>query len=422
VAAFALAGAVVLLLVGVAGVIVLRRIGTAEAMREAENVAAVAARVVQRRISDGLIRGDVDSLLPIDALVNAGVLKEPIVRVKIRNQNGKVLYSDETSLIGKRFELDGPELEALSRRGVTVVESDPQAPGNQFEQDLGPLLEVSVPVETPKGRLLLFQAYLRFDSIAASGQRLWVAFLPVLAIALVALALLQIPLAYRLGRQIQSSQQDRERLMQRAIESSDVERRRIAADLHDGLVQQLAGLSMSLSAQADRFGSDDPAAAEALRDAAGKTRRHVRLLRSALMGIYPPTMERAGLSAALSDLATPLNEGGVRTTVDIPDGLDLPKEVELLMFRVSQEALRNITQHSQAQSAHVSVSTGDGMAALEVSDDGVGFSEEQAAAAQADGHFGLKLLGDLAKDADGNLEVNSTPGEGTMIRLEVPLR
>jgi signal transduction histidine kinase len=269
---------------------------------------------------------------------------------------------------------------------------------------------------------LLFQAYLRFESVAASARKLWTAFLPVLAVALVALALLQLPLGYRLARRVRESQRERERLLRRAIEASDVERRRIAADLHDGLVQQLVGLSMSLSAGADSLEERDPAAAATLREAGAHARQDVRSLRSALMGIYPPSLHRTGLASALSDLTAPLATAGLATTLDVPEDLDLPADMESLLFRASREAIRNVSTHARAARVYVRVGTDDGRAVLLVEDDGVGFSEPHEEAARADGHLGLSLLGDLARDAGGSLDVASTPGAGTRVRLEVPLR
>ena len=111
---------------------------------------------------------------------------------------------------------------------------------------------------TPGGEVLLFQASIPRDAVSASAEQLWRAFLPVLAVALVALALVQIPLALRLARQVRASQEERELLVRRAIESSDLERRRIAGNLHDGPIQQLAGLSMSLAATADAVAPTDP--------------------------------------------------------------------------------------------------------------------------------------------------------------------
>lgn len=419
---FALSGLVALLLVGVGGVLILRRIGTTEAYREAEKVAVVASRIVEQRLTGGILRGTSNSLLAIDALVNGGVLTDPIVRVKIRDSSGTILYySDAPELIGTAYPLDADEIEALRTGGIASEQVDPSLPENELEAGLGPLVQVSLPVSTPQGTDLLFQASLPFDSVAASGRELWTAFLPVLAVALAALAVLQIPLAFRLARRVRDSQEDRERLLRRAIDASDLERRRISSDLHEGLVQQLAGLSMSLAARADSLNGADTAAAETLREGAAATRQGVRSLRSALMGIYPPTVQRAGLPAALSDLTAPLAAEGVAADVDVPPDLALPPEVESLMFRAAQEAIRNVSTHARAGRVRLRVSRDDGLAVLEVEDDGMGFVAERSSEARAEGHLGLTLLDDLAHDAGATVQVSSTPGEGTRVRMEVPV-
>jgi signal transduction histidine kinase len=420
--AFALAGLVVLVLVGVGGVLVLRRIGTDEAFRQAEQVATIASGIVERRLGNGIVRGSAESLLRLDELVNGGVLTDPIVRIKLRDADGTILYySDAPELIGTEGALDDEELEALETGEPATEQVDLSLPENELERGFGPLLQVSRRVRTPDGTDLLLQVSMRFESVAASGRELWSAFLPVLAVALVVLALLQIPLAFRLARRVRESQRDRERLLGRAIEASDLERRRIAADLHEGLVQQMAGVSMSLAAKADALGDTDPEAAELLRDGAATTRQGVRSLRSALLGIYPPSVRRAGLSAALSDLAAPFAAEGVETDVRVPDGLALPEEVEALLFRAAQEAFRNVRAHAGARTVRASVSNGDGRVVLEVEDDGAGFTDQQASNARADGHLGLPLLRDLAQEAGATIDVSSTPGEGTRVRLEVPL-
>jgi signal transduction histidine kinase len=404
------------------GVLVLRRVGTTQAYREAEKVALVAQRIVERRLTDGILTGSAESLLPLDRLVFDGVLADPIVRVKIRDPDGTILYySDEPGLIGTSSPLDDVERRVLATGDVATEQVDLSLPENERERGLGPLLQVSLPISTTEGHELLFQASLRFESVATSGRELWSAFLPVLAIALLALALVQIPLAYRLARRVRESQRDRERLLRKAIEASDLERRRIASDLHDGVVQQLAGLSMSLAAGADSLEATEPSAARTLHEGADSARQGVRSLRSALMGIYPPNVQRAGLSAALSDLTAPTSVEGVETVVDVPADLDLPPEVESLLFRAAQEAIRNVAAHANARTAHLRVSRADGAAVLEVEDDGVGFAPERMSQARADGHLGLALLEDLATEAGGTVDVRSTPGAGTRVRLEVPV-
>jgi len=418
---FALSGTVVLMLVGVAGVVVLQRVGEAEAMRQAKDLTSVAARaVVQPRLTNGVVRGDAASLAAIDALVVEGVLRDPIVRVKLWAPDGTIVYSDVPELIGERFDLGADEQGALRTGTIEADVSDLTKPENRFERDFGELLEVYLPIRTPSGDPLLFEAYLLSDSVTASAQQLWRAFLPVLATALVVLALLQIPLAYRLAARVRAGQLDRERLLQRAIDASDLERRRIAGDLHDGPVQQLAGVSMSLAAAADRSEPDDPEAAASLRDAAERTRQGMRSLRSSLMGIYPPTLERAGLPAALEDLTAPLAGYGIDVDLDL-DAADLPPQTETLLFRAAQEAIRNVTAHAEATHVRLRLARDGEIARLEIADDGKGFEPDRAGAARAEGHMGLRLLANLAGDAGGSLDVDSTPGRGTAVRLEVPL-
>jgi two-component system, NarL family, sensor kinase len=414
-----MSGLVVLALVGFAGVVVMRRLGTEQAIRQAERIALVAGHgVVEPRLTEGILRGDSASLLAIDELVSGGVIRGPIARVTIQDADGRVLYADQPDAIGSTIELRASEREALRTGSATTSESDEQEPGGGFP-DLGPLLEVSLPVTTPGGEILLFQAFIPRDAVSASAEQLWRAFLPVLAVALVALALVQIPLALRLARQVRASQEERELLVRRAIESSDLERRRIAGDLHDGPIQQLAGLSMSLAATADSVAPSDPAAAP-LREAAAAARRSVRVLRSALMGIYPPNLRRAGLATALTDLSAPLAELGIATEMDVPPDLDLPPDVEALLYRASREALRNVERHSRAERVRVRVRSQNGVALLEVEDDGIGFPSERGGPARADGHIGLPLLRDIAGDTGGTLVVDSAEGGGTKVRMEVP--
>jgi two-component system, NarL family, sensor kinase len=419
--AFALSGMVVLVLVGIGSVLVMRRLGTREALRQAERIAVVAGRgVVEPRLTDGILRGDSSSLLAIDAIVSGGVIRGPIERVLIRDARGRIVYSDEPELIGSHVTLDRRETDALRTGSAVTDEADTAELERRFERDLGPLLEVSLPVTTPAGRSLLFQAYLPRDSVTASAEQLWRAFLPVLAIALLALAVVQIPLALRLARQVRASQEERELLLRHAIESSDLERRRIAGDLHDGPVQELAGLSMTLAAAADRVAPTDPAAAP-LRESAGAMRRSVRVLRSALMGLYPPNIERVGLRSALADLAAPLVEKGIATDIDVTDDEAIPPEVESLLFRASREAFRNIERHARASRVDVRVRREGDTALLEVRDDGIGFRYEDGGPDRSNGHIGLPLLRDLTADAGGSLEVASADGRGTTIRVEVPL-
>lgn len=210
-------------------------------------------------------------------------------------------------------------------------------------------------------------------------------------------------------------------LLVRAVEASDDERRRIAADLHDGVVQDLAGISYSLSAAAGSADRQIPSATRSiLQDAASGTRDSMRRIRSLLVEIHPPSLRATGLEAALGDLLTPLAGRGIETSLDVADGLNLDDDTEQLFYRGTGEAIRNVERHAGASHLAVRVGTRDGWARLEVADDGVGFTQEDRDRSRADGHVGLSLLEELAARMGGSLEVRSTPGEGTTFSLEVP--
>jgi two-component system NarL family sensor kinase len=413
---FALLGLLVLVLVGVTGVLVLRRLATQQAISQARDFTAFAASVVERRLDDGLLTGDAEASLAVATVVTA-VLDDPVVRVKIWTADGQIVYSDESDLIGERYELGEDELEAIEQEGgVTAEVSDLSRPENRFERRYGDLVEVYTSIETPGGERLLFETYQRSSSIEASEGDLLATFAPVLVVALLAFAAIEIPLAWVLARRVRGAQLDRERFLQRAIDASDRERRRIAGDLHDGPVQDLAGLAMRLSAAAERSsGPESPA----LDEAAAATRASIRTLRSAVVGVYPPNLQQAGLGPALSDLTARLQQEGLEVSLELSEAGFGP-EVDALLYRACQEALRNVEAHAHASRVRVAVRREDARAVLEVTDDGRGVGPAEVARARGEGHMGLQILEELVRDAGGTLRVAPADGGGTVVRVEAP--
>ena len=154
-------------------------------------------------------------------------------------------------LIGKVFPLGSDELATLRGGGTQADESDLSRAENTTERGFTRLLEVYVGIRGPQGTRLLYEDYERSSTISASSKRQWMSLLPALLGALIILYLVQVPLAYSLARRLRARQREREALLRRAIDASDMERRRIAADLHDSTVQRLAGVSLSLAASAN---------------------------------------------------------------------------------------------------------------------------------------------------------------------------
>jgi two-component system, NarL family, sensor kinase len=416
---FAASGLVAVLLVALASVYVFRRAGERESIRNARRVTElIASTVIQPRLRDSIVGGDSAAIQALDPVVKRNVIKDPIVRVKIWAPDGRIVYSDEPRLIGSRYVLD-PEEVAAFRGGEAPAEiSDLTRPENRFERGNDKLLEVYAPVKTPSGRTLLYEDYLRFSSVSAGGRRIWSAFAPALLVGLVLLWLAMVPLAFSLARRLRGGQRERESLLLRALDASDVERRRIASDLHDGAVQQLAGTSFSLAGAAERAG--DAESRRLLQAAAVSTRRAVRELRSLLVELHPPSLHGAGLEPALSDLLARANSSGAATDLRVAPDLALSVEQESLVFRTAQEAVRNVAAHASASRVEVTLAGANGSYELRVADDGTGFDAAARAAGRARGHLGLDLLEERARDLGATLEVESGRGAGTTVVLRGP--
>ncbi|MFN0090813.1 MAG: sensor histidine kinase [Acidimicrobiales bacterium] len=420
---FALSGLLVLMLLGVSTVIVLGRLGTQEAIRDAKtNTGTVTRAVVWPNLSDDLVTGDPAAVDRLDDLLKRTVLSDKIIRAKIWTPDGLVVYSDQRELIGQLVAVDDEMVVAYNERRTVAGVSDLDKSENEYERGLGRILEVYSPVRTPSGDVLLFELCFKYSSILDNGRMVLKQILPLLLGALLALQALQVPLAWRLARRLRDGHLERERLLARAVESSEAERRRIAADLHDGIVQDMVGLSLGLKAAADaasRSPAPDPAAVALLGNAAAGARRGVRQLRSLLVDLYPPSLHSAGLQSALSDLLAPFGARGVEARLECTE-VEAGPAAEALVYRVAQESLRNVLAHSDAHRVLVQVAQRNGHVELVVRDDGIGFDPGTAADAAGNGHFGLRLLGDLAREAGGTLEVSSAPGHGTLVRLEAP--
>ena len=195
------------------------------------------------------------------------------------------------------------------------------------------------------------------------------------------------------------------------------ERRRIARDLHDGVVQELAGTAFSVSAlvrDADTSESSRPT----LRSASVALRDSLKSLRSLLAEIHPPELHAEGLAAALDDLIAPAAAAGIQASVSI-EGEESASDAEAaLVWRVAQEAVRNAIRHSGATTLAVTVRGDGARLTLGVVDDGVGFDTDNAVDPD---RYGLRGLRSLVRDVGGELEVISAPGEGTTVRMEVDI-
>jgi signal transduction histidine kinase len=421
--AVALAALVVLGIVAFAGSVIAKRIAERQGVHDAAVMAdLLATSAVQPRLTDAMLTNPAAAARAFGQIASA-VVVDPVTRIKIWRPDGQVLWSDDPSLIGRRFALDGDARKALEDAKVVSAVSDLDRPENVEEQDAGTLLEVYRPVWTPSGEPLLFEAYFRYDAVSARGTQLWHGFVGILISSLLATLLLLTPIVWGLVRRTRRAQAQREALLQRAADVSLIERRRIAGALHDGLVQELAAASYVVAAQAEHAERrGDPQAAGALRETARSVRSGIGGLRTLLVDLYPPNLRSAGLVSALRDVCAALVARGLHVDVSLDEAAvdRLDAEQQEAVFRVGQEALRNAERHARASNVRLMLVADADAVRLEIEDDGVGM--DGANASGREDSFGRRLMADQAERVGARLAVRTAPGAGTTVRMDVPIR
>jgi signal transduction histidine kinase len=196
---------------------------------------------------------------------------------------------------------------------------------------------------------------------------------------------------------------------ERIVAAGDAERRRLERNLHDGAQQRLVSVALQLR-MIQRHLRTDPELAEKLLSSASDELSHsLEELRELARGIHPAALNH-GLESALGSLAS---RAGVPTTVSFESPARLPEQVELAAYFVACEALANVAKYARATAATVRVSRRNGVAVIEIADDGVGGADEA-------GGSGLQGLADRVAALDGTLRILSPPGKGTVITAELP--
>lgn len=204
-----------------------------------------------------------------------------------------------------------------------------------------------------------------------------------------------------------------------AVAAADAERRKIERDLHDGAQQRLTALAVHLglerlrmSRQPEDGGGQEllHVAQEAMTYAQSEVETALQEIRDLVRGLHPAVLEDRGLDAAVSGLASRV-PFPVTVEVDVPRRP--PEEVEAVAYFVVSEAINNAIAHSRAEHGRITVNRTADTVVVEVDDDGIGGADER----RGSGLVGLRRR---VGSVDGTMEIRSTPGRGTRIRVELP--
>ena len=384
-------------------------------LRDATVAGAVAGPLVDERVR----AGEPEALARLDGIMRDAMAAGAIQHMKLWTEEGLVLWSDEDAVRGRRFEL-ADDVRALFRTGgVTAEVSTLDKADNVAERGEGELLEAYAGVVDASGRPLVVEVYLSTASMRAEQRTILVALLSLAAGVLVVYQLAILPLAVGLARRVESGQERHTQLLRRSLLATHRERLRIAHDLHDGVVQDLAGLTYAMPLVAEQL-PDTPEASlarQTVADASVMLAHDVEALRSMLVDIHPPDLEGSGLAAAVRELGPRVESSGATVDLDVPESPDWSLGTSRLVYRTIQEGLRNVVTHSGASRVAVHVRRQGADVHVEVSDDGRGVDE---GAEPQPGHLGLQLLRENLEDFGGGLTLRTTDAGGTSLAAVIP--
>lgn len=238
----------------------------------------------------------------------------------------------------------------------------------------------------------------------------------------------------QLIEQVQTGRKELARAHQQLLVGQEQEQRRLAHDLHDSVVQQLIGISYQLAESRQKASNAQRANArndgelsavlESIRQGLLEV---VTQLRGLISELRPAGLEELGLTTALEGYVARLRREGEsdmpRIQLDLDEsGVELPDPIAICLFRVAQEALRNILRHARAQNVFLEFDLLDGEALLTIRDDGHGFHvPARLSKLTQTNHFGLVGMAERVNWAGGQLAIRSQPGKGTEITVQIPL-
>lgn len=199
------------------------------------------------------------------------------------------------------------------------------------------------------------------------------------------------------------------------------ERQRLSRELHDSVTQSLYGVTLYGEAASRLLASGDTEqGTDYMRQACQTAQAALQEMRLLIFELRPSVLEEVGLVGALrARLEQVEGRAGVQAEHDLDAGIELPPHAEEALYRIAQEALNNALKHARARHVRVSLARrdADGTLVLEIADDGAGMDVERA---RGQGGMGLRTMAERVEQLGGTLSVSSAPGEGTVVRVEVP--
>ncbi len=446
---------VALIAVSIGALAASRTVARSEALKDAERITSRLANILVGPILDDALRGDPRALQELDRTIANRMADGYLTEVTIWDGDGRVVYANVASEIGQQFE-PPVEVTAAIRDGAisSAFEDQPEASDLPFNPDGPGFVEVYVPFGALGESRYAFEAYYDYARVDDAADSLLWQLVPLVLIPLLLLQLIQSPIPVSLARRVRGHEEERSTLLERTLAVSDKERARVAADLHDGPIQDLAGVTYALDAVSLTVKAEHR---PLMRDVQDTVTHAVRSLRKLMIDLYPPDLSADQLPATISNLAGPLRDRDIDVQIDMGQLPDLDSDTVTTLYRVAREAIVNIVEHAAASHVRISlqvtaadraagpskggalsggqvgggivsnrtvsggISGADGARVqLIVADDGVGLDTNRLNRRE-EGHLGLRLLIDRVKDLGGEFTLSSEPAGGTTVCVALPM-
>jgi two-component system sensor histidine kinase UhpB len=226
-----------------------------------------------------------------------------------------------------------------------------------------------------------------------------------------------------LFRQVRLNQDQLQNLSRRLIEAQETDHRIIAGEIHDQIGQNLTALSINLNIMNSYFGDEvDKKITNRLSDSLKLVEETMERMRNVIADLRPPVLDDYGLGVALRWYIERFSERtGVATVLQEEELLPrLPLGIETAIFRIVQEVLTNVAKHAQASQVNILLERTNGIIQLAITDNGVGFDTADVRKLKEQPQWGLITIEERAKALGGLISVESMPGRGTKIIVQVP--
>ncbi|HEV7656491.1 MAG TPA: ATP-binding protein [Mycobacteriales bacterium] len=414
VVALVLTAAVAFAAVGAAADLAAMRIARDDALHEAVRTAYGVSQAVFASELPAAVEGNRRAGADLSAAVASRREDGTLTRVKVWRRDGTVLWSDDAAVVGRRYPVKAAMIPVFDRnRDHAGISALTDADNADERAGVGRLVEVYIPFVLD-GSTLTMEMYFSAVRVLVAEHELGEQIVPLTLLALLVLALAQLPVSVWLVRRISAAQQDRERMLETVLVSSERERRLLAGNLHDGVVQELSGAAQLLDQRLPDIAV--PEHRRQLGLVAHVLHRSVGDLREMLLELHPSELTGDNLAELIAGSAA---RTGPDLEVTVTNRIERPLSPELaaFLYRCARECVTNAAKHAAATRVGIVLTADADEVRLDVHDDGVGIPA--GALSPRDGHLGLTLLQDAARDLGGSLRAHGD-ATGTVVTIAVP--